>query len=308
MNYASLTLRDLEYLVAVADLSGVSAAAAQCRVAQPSLSAQVKKIETNLEVVIFERGKGRMTLTPKGAPVVAQARVVLAEARRLFEVARTGGDPLSGTLRLGVIATLAPYLIPHLIDPVQTRFPCLKLIFNEALTAELIAALVAGELDAALLSTPLSENRLRAEPLFFEPFFAICHAQSQLSEKTGLSLADLEEEGMILMDEGHCLRGQALEACRVRAGGRQERHAASVETLRHLVAAGSGHSLIPALAVKYDPRLDRTVRYFPLVDQNVGRTIALTWRASDPRSCGYQVLSGFLASISLPGVVRLAVS
>lgn len=308
MNFASLTLRDLEYVVAVADLGGVSAAAAKCRIAQPSLSGQLKKIEANLEVAIFERGKGRMTVTPKGAAVVAQARVVLSEARRLFEIARTGGDPLSGKLQLGVIATLAPYLIPHLIDPVQARFPGLKLVFNEALTAELVTGLMAGDLDAALLSTPLPENRLRAEPLFFEPFFAICHAQSPLSKKASLSLADLDEEGMILMDEGHCLRGQALEACRIRESARQERHAASVETLRHLVAAGLGHSLIPALAVKQDPLLDRTVRYFPLCDDHVGRTIALAWRVSDPRSCGYQILSGFLASISLPGIVRIAVS
>ncbi len=308
MNFASLTLRDLEYLVAVADFGGVTAAAAHCRVAQPSLSAQIKKIEVSLEVAVFERSKGRMILTPPGAAVVDQARVVLAEARRLFEVARNGGDPLSGTLRLGVIATLAPYLIPYLIEPMQERFPNLKMVFNEGLTDGLTAKMLTGELDAALISTPLIENRLRISPLFFEPFFAICHAASPLCDKPGLSLAELPEDGMILMEEGHCLRGQALDACRIRTSVTQQRHAASVETLRNLVAAGAGHSVIPALAVRRDPRLDRALRYIPLRDADAGRTIALAWRASDPRSSGYQTLSDFLAAIRLPGIVPLAVS
>lgn len=299
MSFGGLTFRDLEYVVAVADAKSFTAAAERCGVAQPSLSAQVRKVERQLETMIFERTGRDIRLTASGGAVVAQARAVLNEGRRLFELSRDLGDPLCGMLNLGAIATLGPYLVPHVLGPLRRAYPQLALILREGITGELTAHVMVGDVDAVLMSLPLADDRLAAEPILFEPFIGICPAGSALAARDRFALSDLDTEGLILMDEGHCVREQALALC-TRAG-RGQRHVASIETLRHLVAAGAGHSLLPALAARPDPRLDDHLCYRPLADPDAGRLIGLAWRASDPRAGAFRELARFIAGIGIPG-------
>lgn len=298
MSFGGLSLRDIEYVVSVATTGSFTAAAEECGVAQPSLSAQVRKVERQLGIVLFERAGRSVRVTPAGAAVIEQARSVLGEARRMFDVARGPSDPLDGPLRLGVIATLGPYLIPHLIGPLRDSFPGLRLVLHEGLTADLHAQVLAGELDAVLLSLPLDDDRLAGKEVLFEPFVGMLPIHSELAMRNHLELDDLDGADLILMEEGHCLRDQALHFC---GTGRPARHAASLETLRHLVAAGIGHSLLPRLAVSSAPMLDNQIRYMPL-DTNVGRVIGLVWRGTDPRGAAYRRLAAFIATLPLPGV------
>lgn len=301
VSFGGLTLRDLEYVAAVAEFGSFTAAAEACGVSQPSLSAQVRKVEGQLDLALFERTGREVRVTTAGRLVVDQARRVLSEARHLFEVARGVTDPLAGELRLGAIATLGPYLIRHLLGPLRQEFPDLTPVFREGLTAELCDHLLAGDLDAVLLSLPVEDERLAAAPILFEPFVGMCSTQSPLAAQASLALSSLDTDEMIVMAEGHCIRDQTLALCSgvPRAGAR--RHAASIETLRHLVAAGAGHTLVPRLAVRSDPLLDDHLRYQPIDDDRAGRTVALAWRASDPRGPAFQRLAFFIAALDIPG-------
>lgn len=303
MSFGGLTLRDLEYVVAVADEGSFTAAAARCAVAQPSLSAQVRKVEGQLGFALFERVGRQVRPTPTGLAAIDQARRVLEEARRLLEVGREQADPLEGPLRLGAITTLGPYLVPHLLGPLRATFPALRPILREGLTEELLRTLAAGEIDAALVSLPIHDERVATAPVFFEPFVAVVSRRSPLAERLSLTLAELDDDDLILMEEGHCLRDQALALC-ARAGRRAaDRHAASVETLRHLVAVGAGHSLLPALAARPDPLVDDHLRYRPL--DAAGRIVALAWRRRDPRAAAFARLAAFVAGAGVPGVRAL---
>jgi LysR family transcriptional regulator, hydrogen peroxide-inducible genes activator len=304
MNLLGVSLRDIEYVVAVADTGSFTAAADRCAVSQPALSTQVRKVEERLAVAIFERTGRAVRLTAAGAALVAQARIVLGEARRLFEIARGMQDLLSGPLHLGVIATLGPYLVPHLLGPLRDTYPDLRLLLREGLTADLTNLVVAGELDAVLLSLPLPDERLAVRPLFFEPFLGMCSTRSPLAVRDTLEMGEMAGEDLILMEEGHCFRDQALALCKLRGPETGGRHAASIETLRHLVAAGAGHSLLPKLAAREDPLLSEHLRYAPFEDASIGRTIALAWRATDARAAALQELADFLARLPIPGVVQ----
>ena len=299
--FGGISLRDIEYVVAISDTGSFTAAAERCGVAQPSLSGQVRKVENQLGLKIFERTGRDVRLTPAGADIVAQARSVLGEARRLFDLGHKLKDPLAGPLRLGVIATLGPYLIPHLLGPLQNEFPDMKLQLREGLTADLDALVIGGELDAVLLSVPVEDDRLMAMPILFEPFVGMCSRRSALSRKDMLDMADLDTGDLLLMDEGHCIRGQALALCSSRQPGRDMRHAASIETLRHLVAAGSGHALLPKLAARADARIDVHVRYTPLADPRAGRDIGLAWRRTDVREQAFRRLARFIAELEIEG-------
>jgi LysR family transcriptional regulator, hydrogen peroxide-inducible genes activator len=305
--FGGISLRDIEYVVAISDTGSFTAAAERCGVSQPSLSGQVRKVENQLGLKIFERTGRDVRLTPAGADIVAQARSVLGEARRLFDLGRALNDPLAGPLRLGVIATLGPYLVPHLLGPLQSEFPDMKLQLREGLTAELATLVIGGELDAVLLSVPVEDDRLMAAPILFEPFVGMCSRRSALSRKDMLDMADLDTDDLLLMDEGHCIRGQALALCSSHRPGRETRHAASIETLRHLVAAGSGHALLPKLAARADPRIDVHVRYAPLADPQAGREIGLAWRRTDVREQAFRRLVEFIAGLKIEGTTPSAV-
>src|SRR5438093_918932 len=213
MSISWLTLRDLQYLVAVADNSHFGKAAAACHVSQPALSAQIRKIEDVLGVQLFERSNRRVAITPAGEAVANQARVVLEEAQKIGELTRSAGQPLSGSLRLGSIATIGPYLTPHLLPQLRKVYPKIELFLREGLTEQLLVELRSGRLDAVIASDTFTDAALRAIARFFEPFFLAVPRSHPLSKKDSVQRRDLHPEQMVLLEDGHCLRDQTLDLC-----------------------------------------------------------------------------------------------
>lgn len=300
MNLAGLSLRDLEYVVAVADEGHFGRAAERCNVSQPTLSVQVRKLEDTLGLVLFERSNRRVLLTEAGQAIVRQARTVLAEAQRLLALATEGrGSPLTGRLALAAIQTLGPYFFPLVLRPLRLAFPLLSLALSESRTADIVEGLRDGRIDAALVSLPLSHGSLTTSPLFIEPFHLACPAEHALAQGGALSAGVIAGPDLLLLDEGNCLRDQAIAACG--AGSSAGRHATSLETLRSMVAAGAGYTLLPALAVPAspDPTGLTVVRTFDV--DGPGRTIALAWRVSDPRAAGLAHLAAFFRAHAPPG-------
>jgi LysR family hydrogen peroxide-inducible transcriptional activator len=299
---AGLSLRDLEYAVTVAELGHFGRAAERCGVSQAGLSEQVRKLESLLGTALFERTTRRITVTPTGEVLLRQAREVVSAGRLLLEMARSRSEPLAGALRLGVIATLGPYYLPSLLRDVRSRYPKLELRLQESHTATLLTALQAGELDALLIALPLQVDSLLAEPLFFEPFRAVLPSGHALADQSRLSLQDLAGEGLLLLEEGHCLRDQALSLCGNTRPGREARFASSLEMLRHMIAAGEGHSLLPLLATQERADLDGLVRVRDLENaEAVGRTIGLAWRRTDTRVKSFHELANFLREVAPHG-------
>jgi LysR family hydrogen peroxide-inducible transcriptional activator len=292
MNLSGLSLRDLEYVVAIADEHHFGRAAERCNVSQPTLSVQVRKLEAALGLVLFERGNRRVMLTPAGQGIVRQARAVLAEAQRLLVLASEGrGAPLTGRLVLAAIQTLGPYFFPLVLRSLRQEFPLLALALSEARTAEILEGLRDGRIDAALVSLPVPASGLTVSPLFIEPFLLACPADHALARGGALRATDVAGPDLLLLDEGNCLRDQTVAACG--AGNAAGRHATSLETLRSMVAAGAGYTLLPALAVPSgpDPSGLTVTRSFDV--DGPGRTIALAWRSSDPRAPGLAHLAAF---------------
>jgi len=289
MSVGALSLRDLEYVVAIAEHGHFGRAADACGVSQPALSAQLKKLEERLGVRIFERGR-RVMVSEAGAAVVAQARTVLEEARKLLASAGGARGPLAGPLRLGLIATLGPYLLPRLLRPLRRAFPRLELYVREGLTAALLQELRGGALDAVVAAAPVRDPGLSAMPLFREPFLLALPAGHRLAAGRAPRAADLRPEEMVLLEEGHCLREQALELCPRERRARAPRiQATSLETLRHMVAAGVGYSLMPELAARDD--LGGLVRYRRFPEPAPGRTAVLVWRTQWARAAELPALA-----------------
>lgn len=311
MNISGLTLRDLQYVVAVADHRHFGNAARACHVSQPALSGQIKKIEKYLGVILFERDTrrrateaGSVTITEVGAAVVRQTRVVLEEAEKILTAARSTRAPLTGSFRLGAIATLGPYLMPHLLAPLRKAFPQLELNLKEGLTDDLLDELRAGQLDAVLAAKTFAPDGLHVVPLFDEPFLLTLPKEHPLLRKDPIKVSELNAADMVLLEDGHCLRDQTIEVCPPkRRGNIKEMHVTSLETLRHLVASGAGYTLMPLLAVSDDERLRDLIRYRRLEGKNTARTIVLTCRARFPRRQEVDLLAEFIRT-HLP---RLAV-
>lgn len=277
-----MNLRDLEYLVALADHRHFGRAAAACYVSQPTLSTQVKKLESELGVILVERGSRSVLLTAAGEAVVTQARHLLDDAEQIRRIARAVADPEAGTLRLGLFPTLAPYLLPHIVDGVRARFPRLELLLVEEKSPELIERLRAGTLDAALLALPLPEESLAAEPLFREDFLLAMPAGHELAAAPEPLPADaMAGQELLLLEDGHCLRDQALAVC-ASAGGHERGgfRATSLETLRHMVATGVGLTLLPELSVSPPVAAHPGVVVRRLADPAPYRDIALARRPS----------------------------
>jgi LysR family hydrogen peroxide-inducible transcriptional activator len=287
---AGLSLRDLEYAVAVAGQQHFGRAAQHCAVSQPALSEQIRKLETLLGTPLFERGRHVHT-TARGHALLRQAERVLAEAHGLIEMAREISEPLTGAFHLGAIQTLGPYYLPFLLRQLRGSFPRLALRLTEGQTDELLDAVRAGQIDAALIAIPLDLEGLAMEPVFFEPFHLVCPAGHRLSGLSRLRLRDLDGDDLILLEEGHCLRNQALALCQTAP---QARLATSVETLWHMIAAGEGYSLLPALSTANRATMADLVTCRSLPDPAAGRTIALAWRSTDPRGAEYRDLAAML--------------
>ncbi len=288
---AGLSLRDLEYALAVANEQHFGRAAARCAVSQPALSEQIRKLEGLLGTPLFERGRPNIRTTTRGRALLHQAERVLAEARGLLDMARNVSEPQTGPLHLGAIQTLGPYYLPFLLRQSRARFPDLALRLTEGQTDGLLNALRNGELDAILIAIPVDTDGLATQPVFFEPFHLVCPVGHRLSALPRLHLQDLAGDDLILLEEGHCLRDQALSLCQ---SAPQARLATSVETLWHMIAAGEGYSLLPALSTAYRATMADLISCRPLPDPTAGRTIALVWRRTDPRGTEFGELADMM--------------
>lgn len=301
---AGLSLRDLEYVEAVAELKHFGRAAERCGVSQPALSEQVRKLETHLGVPFFERTRRRVAVTAQGAVLLKQIERILSESRHLLAMGGQGQAGLSGILNFGAIETLGPYYLPGLLKLLRTTIPEISLRLTENRTATLVERLRHGMLDIVLLALPLNLPGIAVDPLFFEPFVLATPLDHHLSNLPRIRLDSLPLEDLLLLEEGHCLRDQALKLC---AGApAATRHATSLETLWHMIAAGEGYSLLPALAVAARPEISALVQCRTLNDPGAGRDIALIWRASDPREAQFRALAGMLRS-NAPAAVTVPV-
>ena len=275
-----MNLRDLEYLVAVADHQHFGRAAKACFVSQPTLSTQIKKLETELGVPLIERNPRNVILTAAGERVVERARVLLREADTIHDIARRAADPESGTLRMGLFPTLGPYLLPHVIPAVHARFPRLELLLIEEKTDVVLERLRHGGLDVGVLALPVDDDQLHVEPLFEEDFLLAVPAGHPLaSTPEPAPTSVIAGARLLLLDEGHCLREQALSVCDLAgASERRDFRATSLETLRQMVAAGVGITLLPELAVQppVPPSADVTLIRFR--EPVPSRQIAMFWR------------------------------
>lgn len=276
-----MNLRDLQYLVAVAEHRHFGKAADSCFVSQPTLSTQLKKLETELGVELVERTPRQVMLTAAGEQVVARARTILGEADAIRGIARHAQDPRAGTLRLGAFPTIAPYLLPHVVPALRRAFADLELLLVEEKTAVLLDGLRHGRLDAAILALPLEDESLQVRPLFREDFVLAVPAGHPLADATGseATVGDLVGQRVLLLADGHCLRDQALSVCRMAGVAEQDGfRATSLETLRHMVAAGVGVTLLPVLAVSDPVNASAAVVVRPFRSPAPHRDIALVWR------------------------------
>jgi len=298
-----VNLRDLRYLVALAEHRHFGRAAEASFVSQPTLSTQIRKLEEELGVALFERAPRKVMLTPVGREIVERARKVLADVDQLAEIARRSQDPEAGTVRLGLFPTLGPYLLPHVLPGLRERFPRLEFLLVEDKTDALLERLRDGRLDAAVLALPLADEQLHAEPLFDEPFVLATPAGHPLAGRGPLAVDDLDEERLLLLEEGHCLREQALDVCRLAGAGERDFRATSLETLRQMVAAGVGSTLLPVLAVQPPVPGLPGVQLVPFKGEPPFRRVALVWRRS---SASDGLLRGLAAEIrQLPaGLLR----
>ncbi len=313
---AGLSLRDLEYAVAVADFRHFGRAAEHCGVSQPALSEQLRKLEAMLGTTLFERTARRVEITAPGELLLRQARIVLRESFGLIEMARAQTDPLDGPLRVGVIPTLGPYYLPLVLRMLRSDFPGLELRLQEGLTEDLTEALHRGSLDAILVALPMPGDAVVVvEPLFFERFRLLAPTGHPLLDAGVLHPEDLPGEDLLLLEEGHCLRDQTISLCQLPGPrGAEARHASSLEMLRHMVAAGEGYALMPGLATGPSGAADglgAASALNTLVQSRAlalgregarpGRIIALGWRATDPRGEHFSRLAAFLRGAAPDG-------
>lgn len=276
-----MNLRDLRYLVALADLKHFGKAADICHVSQPTLSTQLKKLEVYLGLQLVERTQRQVMLTDIGKEIATRARNVVREADEIIDTARQYQDPLRGKLRIGFIPTLGPYLLPYIVSPIQKHCPNLELLLFEDLTHRLLGQLRDGDLDAAVLALPLDTHGLTEIPLFSEPFVVALPKGHALTKRTQVSVSDLEGSTLLLLEDGHCLRDQALDFCGdVDTREREDFRATSLETLRHMVGAGAGITLLPKLAAMGRSPQHRSVVTKPFAEPVPYRRLGIVERSS----------------------------
>jgi LysR family hydrogen peroxide-inducible transcriptional activator len=276
-----MNLRDLRYLVALAEYKHFGRAAEASFVSQPTLSTQIKKLEDELGVALVERTPRKVLLTEVGREIAQRARDVLNEVEQIKATARRTIDPGSGTLRLGIFPTLGPYLLPHVVGQIRDRFPRLELLLIEEKTEAVLRQLREGRLDAGILALPIHDHQLHSEFLFEEPFMLAVPDGNALASRKSLKLEDLADQSVLLLEDGHCLRDQALEVCQLAGAGEKSGfRATSLETLRQMVAANVGITLLPMLAVKPPVAQTDHVRLIPFRGDAPSRRIAMVWRKS----------------------------
>jgi LysR family hydrogen peroxide-inducible transcriptional activator len=284
-----ITLKQLRYLTALAEHRHFGKAAEACAVTQPALSMQIRELEKDLGVDLVERRPGEVLLTQTGAEVVERAERVLAAARDLTDFARHSGRTLSGRLRLGVIPTLAPYVLPRVLPALQQRFADLRVELRETQTRTLMDELARGALDAVLLALPVEESDIETLPLFDDPFLLAVPAGDARPYKARVDARDIDPRRLILLEEGHCLRDQALAFCGTRLETPTGLGATSLSTVMQMVANGYGVTLLPRIALPVEAR-DERVKVLRFRDPQPARKIGLAWRRTSPRKADFAAL------------------
>lgn len=303
-----MNLRDLKYVITVAETCHFGKAAERCFVSQPTLSGQIKKLEVELGVVIFERTKRSVKLTPIGEKIIDHARKMMEQADAINQLAKAHHDPMSGSLRVGAIPTLSPYLLPLILMPLKVRYPQLKLVLTEEVTDSLLQRLHSHEIEAALIATPVDESYLDSIPLFDEPFWLAHPRDHSLYTKEEISHKDLEQMDLLLLSDGHCLAQQVMGVCgladRPQQGEMGDLQAASLETLLQLVGAGFGSTLVPALAIRGSWMTDSGIIARKLDLPDTYRRISLAFRHSFPRRQAIEALADVIQE-NLPNTVKV---
>lgn len=302
-----MNLRDIKYILAVADTRHFGRAAERCFVSQPTLSGQIRKLEDELGVTLFERTNRSVEITPIGEVILGHARLLLEQVETIEGIARAHQDPLEGPLRIGAIPTLSPYLMPLILVPLKRQFPQMRLALSEELTEYLLARLQRHELDAALIASPIDQPELVQVPLFDEPFWLAHPRNHPLYYKDEINAQDLSDLELLLLAEGHCLTHQVMEVChlaeRPHRGEMADLRAASLETLLQLVGAGFGCTLVPALAIRGGWMTDTGIIARPLELPDAFRRIALVFRRSFPRTLALEAFARILLE-HLPNTVK----
>ncbi len=323
-----MTLTELKYIVAVARERHFGKAAEACFVSQPTLSVAVKKLEEELELKIFERNANEVTVTPLGEEIVRQAQTVLEQAHAIRDITKRGKDPLAGALKLGVIYTIGPYLLPDLVRQMIRHTPQMPLMLQENFTVKLLEMLRTGEIDCAILAEPFPDTGLAMAALYDEPFFAAVPSHHPLAKTATVTTEALKQETMLLLGTGHCFRDHVLEVCPEFArfssnseGISRSFEGSSLETIRHMVAAGMGVTLVPRLSIPADalpsPHSatgktrrkkddDALVNYLPFDGGPPTRRVVLVWRRSFTRYEAIAALRNAVVACALPGVKRLS--
>ncbi|WP_332775649.1 LysR substrate-binding domain-containing protein [Polaromonas sp.] len=339
-----MTLTELKYIVAVAREKHFGKGADACHVSQPTLSVAIKKLEEELQVKLFERNANEITVTPLGEEIVRQAQSVLEQAENIREIAKRGKDPLAGALRLGVIYTIGPYLLPDLVRQAIAHTPQMPLMLQENFTVKLLEELRTGEIDCAILAEPFPDTNLAIAPLYDEPFMAAVPSAHALAARSHITAEELKRETMLLLGTGHCFRDHVLEVCPEFArfssnaeGIRKSFEGSSLETIKHMVAAGMGVTLVPRLSVPKEAvsvkaagkgaahtatkgsakaagkdRVRETgdppsyIKYLPFEGHVPTRRVVLAWRRSFTRYEAIAALRNAIYACELPGVTRLS--
>lgn len=321
-----MTLTELKYIVAVARERHFGKAADACHVSQPTLSVAIKKLEEELDVKLFERSTSEIAVTHLGEQIVAQAQRVIETAAQIKEIAKRGKDPLAGSLSLGIIYTIAPYVLPVLMRQVIDRTPQMPLMLTENFTHKLLEQLRQGEIDCAILAEPFEGAGLATAPLYDEPYRVAVPSTHALAKKTSVSVAELESENLLLLGNGHCFRDHVLGVCSENEAGRgltsnasvdgirRSFEGSSLETIKHMVAAGMGVTLVPRLAVPIEAKRNKTdalyVKYLPLKlgkgELEPTRRVMLAWRRSFTRYEAIAALRNALYACELPEVTWLS--
>jgi len=307
-----MTLTELKYIVAVARERHFGRAAEACFVSQPTLSVAIRKLEDELGVTIFERGGSEVGVTVIGQTLVSQAQKVLEESANLKELARHGNDPLAGVLRVGVIHTIGPYLLPKLVPWHISCTPQMPLVLQENFTVKLIELLRQGEIDCAILALPLPEAGLATRALYDEPFFVVIPASHPWANRKSISAENLKQQNMLLLGSGHCFRDQVLEVCpelsrfaAASEGIQRTFEGSSLETIRHMVAAGIGITVMPLTSVPESERNNTLLRYIKFDKPVPDRRVVLAWRKSYPRMVAIETLAQAVFACGLDGVQML---
>jgi LysR family hydrogen peroxide-inducible transcriptional activator len=312
----TMTLTELRYIVAVAREKHFGRAAEACFVSQPTLSVAIKKLEEELDVKLFERGANEVSVTPLGEAIVRQAQSVIEQAAAIKEIAKRGKDPLNGPLRLGIIYTIGPYLLPELVRHAIEMTPQMPLMLQENFTVKLLEMLRTGELDCAIMAEPFPDTGLAIAPLYDEPFMVAVPKSHPLAKRKNVSAEEIKRETMLLLGTGHCFRDQVLEVCPEFArfssdaeGIRKSFEGSSLETIKHMVASGMGITVVPLMSVPREPQ--GLVKYIPFTAAATGnapptRRVVLAWRRTFTRYEAIAALRNAVYACSLEGMTRLS--